>query len=237
MSDWDWDWLLKGSGLKPQDFMPAQPPSSLTPPPDEDSSTTQVPLLAYQPPTTLQDPNAANFDDKTRAQLAQDALNVELSKRGIAGKIYSDIHDALGEWADAAQRVQGQYGTEVNSAIYAMPGGGWQVGPAHSNGSFCGANGCNTTQPTYETLPGGGTRWGYIHTHPDNKALSASDLPDPSHSIVTNPLDNAAFAALPDGRIYGWNLGMAWLRDKQQNFQAPRYQYLVRPAQYLTPGS
>lgn len=53
MSNWDWDWLLDGSGPKPEDFM--------TPRPDEDSSATQV--SAYGPPMTIRDPNATPSPD------------------------------------------------------------------------------------------------------------------------------------------------------------------------------
>lgn len=233
MSDWDWDWILKGSGLTPQDFMPAatpQTPSSFTPPPGADSSATQVPLSAYGAPTTLQDPNAANWDEQTRAQVAMDALNGDLNKRGIAGKTYSDIHDALSDWADAAQPVQGQYATELNGAIYAMPGGGWQIGPAHSNGSLCGANGgCGTNVSTTEGAPDGGMYWGYIHTHPANGGL---DIDDINSNNDPSGIGNAAFVSLPDGRIYGWTLGMPWTPDNKQNFASPTDQYLIRPAKF-----
>src|SRR5579884_3137621 len=61
MSDWDWGWLLKGSGLRPEDFMPPpQMPSSFTPPPPgEDSSATQGALSAYGTPTTIEYPDSS----------------------------------------------------------------------------------------------------------------------------------------------------------------------------------
>ena len=57
MSNWDWDWILKGSGLQPEDFMPTQAPRAPSPTPTY-SSASQVPLSAYGPPATIQDPNA-----------------------------------------------------------------------------------------------------------------------------------------------------------------------------------
>lgn len=204
-----------------------QTPRRLRTPPDEDSSAAQVPLSVYGAPTTLQGPNIANYDDQTRAQLARDAVNAELNHRGIAGKIYSDIHDAVSDWADAAQPVQGQYATEVNGAIYAMPGGGWQIGPAHSNGSLCGKDGgCGTNVSTTEGAPDSGVYWGYIHTHPANGGLDVDDI---NSNNDPSGIGNAAFVTLPDGRIYGWNKGLGIQPD---GHYSPTYQYLVRPPRF-----
>jgi hypothetical protein len=104
MSDWDWDWILKGSRLQPQDFMPtANASSSLTPPPDEDSSAGQVPLSAYGPAMTIQDPNAPSPPD-----------NGGSSARGIANAL-----DAAGYFpqgaADFARIVARSGGGDVGA--------------------------------------------------------------------------------------------------------------------------
>jgi hypothetical protein len=220
MSDWDWDWLLDGSGLRPQDFMPTP---KLLPPADGYPSASQVPPSAYGPATLS---NELAPDDPVRGQQAQGALNSELTKRGVLGKTYSDIHDALSDWADAAQPIQGKYDTEVNSHIYAMPGGGWQIAPASSNGSHC-SDGyrCSTNSMIDTPAPDGGQLWGYIHTHPWNQGLDEANRPDANPST---PVRNAAFVSLPDGRIYGWNAGMQKQPDKLQNFNSPIDQYLMR---------
>ena len=78
MSDWDWDWLLDGSGLQPQDFNPAPAQKPPTSPPGEYSGATQVPLSVYAPPIQLPDPNAGTPPDNATptAAGAANALDV-----------------------------------------------------------------------------------------------------------------------------------------------------------------
>jgi hypothetical protein len=142
------------------------------------------------------------------------AFNAELNKRGVLGKVYPDLHAALGDWSDAAQPFQKQYGTELNSKTFAVPGG-WQIGTAYSNGSNCMNGEICSSQMLGDDIPGG-FYWGSVHTHPDNSGeLDQAD----TKAVSAFNGGGAAFVSLPNGQINGWNVGMS----------SPADQYIIRP--------
>lgn len=154
-------------------------------------------------------------DDSTteRGQKALTALNAVMNQQGISGTTYPDFKTALGAWADAAQPIQRQYGTELNSKIY-LTNDGWQLGPAYSNGER------TNTNIIQDNGISGGSYWGYIHTHPENAGL---DYPDEYSGKVYsegNETGGFAYVSLPNGQINGWAPSMG-LPDIPQ--------FIVRP--------
>jgi len=158
--------------------------------------------------------------DLANGNRAYGALNAELNRRHILGMVFPDFNTALGAWADAAQPYQKQYDTELNSKIYAVPGG-WQIGSAYSSGAHCSEGGICTTPISPNGDVPGGLYWGYIHIHPDNSVgLSPRDI-DAAKSHAewgVNKVGGGAFVALPNGQINGWNFGMP----------GPENQYIIR---------
>jgi hypothetical protein len=177
-----------------------------------------APIAGYGSDMPIATRNETTPPDPANGNQAYDALNAELSRRHVLGTVFPDFNTALGTWADAAQPFQKQYDTELNSKIFAVPGG-WQIGSAYSNGSRCSQGGICTSPINPGADVSDGLYWGYIHTHPDNSG--GLDPADVNAATKRNELygGGGAFVSLPNGQINGWNSGMP----------GPESQYIIRP--------
>lgn len=185
------------------------------------NAPTAAPAGSYGSDMPIATRNEKMPPDLANGNEAYSALNSELNRRHVLGKTFPDFNTALGAWADAAQPYQKQFGTELNSKIYAVPGE-WQVGSAYSSGAHCSEGGICTTPISPNGDVPGGLYWGYIHTHPDNSAgLSPWDIDTAkSHAeLGVGEVGGGAFVSLPNGQINGWNFGMP----------GPENQYIIRP--------
>jgi hypothetical protein len=146
--------------------------------------------------------------DKAYGYKAMDALNAELKSKNILGTIFPEFNSALKAWGNTAQPFQKQYDTEFSSRIFAVPGG-WQIGPAYSDGSRCSLGPRCTGSPLGGDVPGG-VYWAYIHTHPDNSGPGM----DQEDVNIAKVQDVGGYVSLPNGDIYGVAEGMPSLYDQ-----------------------
>ncbi len=176
------------------------------------------PIPEITPPQSL--PSSLPSDEDSteeRGQKALAALNAELDRQHILRTVYPDFETALGAWADAARPIQRQYSTELNSNVY-LTRDGWQFGSAYSSGERSKTN----VIPDNE-IPGG-SYWGYIHTHPDNRGLDFSDEYTGKVRSDRSETHGFAYVALPNGQINGWAPSMPWTDPHNQGAQ-----FIIRP--------